>query len=74
MTDVCQSYRSRDMVCRDGFVQTPACYGARCHACGDWSADRKLPNCLREDLPTHWITDGGKPLFYARTRELREID
>jgi hypothetical protein len=66
MSDVCQSYRPRDMVCRDGFIQTLACYGARCFSCGKWNAGKKPPNCMREDLPARWLTDDGQPLFHEQ--------
>lgn len=52
------------MVCADGFVQKPFCRGqAGCHACGNIS-DKATPLCLRDELPSHMVTDGGNPLFY----------
>lgn len=64
----CSSYDQRSRVCRDGFFQTHQCWGSgACHACGKPSD--ALPNCMREDLPAHWLDEAGRPLF-RRDRDI----
>lgn len=60
----CQSYRSADLVCADGFIQKPICRGyGGCVQCGHHS-EASTPNCMKEDLPSKWLKDDGAPLFY----------
>jgi hypothetical protein len=60
----CQSFRSGDLVCKDGFIQTPYCRGyAGCHACGHIS-DRLVPACLKGEIPERFLTESGLPIFY----------
>lgn len=51
----CSGYRPEagPGVCRHGFMQTPGCY----------MESRIPPWCLRDELPEHWIDDGGLPIF-----------
>lgn len=65
MGEPCKSYRSADRICADGFIQLPACSGdACCWSCG--APSKIQPYCLRDELPEHWLTDGGEPVFYSR--------
>lgn len=66
----CSAYRRGEPVCRNGFFQTSViCSGMPngCPLCGKPS-DR-LPNCLREDLPAHWLTDSGLPAFVPKEHQ-----
>lgn len=65
----CKSYRPGNLVCRDGFIQKLICSGrVGCWSCGQVS-DRETPNCLKEELPAHWINDDGSPRFYRSDRQ-----
>lgn len=58
----CKSYRAGG-ACADGFLTVPACWNSGgCPTCG--APSKTIPNCLRDDLPAHWLTDEGLPRFY----------
>ena len=60
----CRSYKAGQLVCADGFLQKPICRGVfGCHWCGRVS-DRETPNCLKDELPDHWLKADGSPAFY----------
>jgi hypothetical protein len=62
----CKSYRD-GFVCADGFVQKPICRGHfGCLHCGRPSA-ADVPNCMKDELPAHYVNDDGSPRFYRRT-------
>lgn len=63
----CRSYVFGEIVCRDGFFPVNgACRGNQCLSCGTWTAERRPPPCLREDLAPHVIDEAGKPKLYPR--------
>lgn len=63
-TTKCKSYRERQSVCADGFVQRTYCRGqVGCFHCGAIST-RYLPACLSDDVPEHMVNSDGTPLFY----------
>lgn len=69
-TKACQSYRDRERICADGFVQTSICSGhGGCHACGHHTV---VPWCQREDIPSRFLRDDGSPLFYRAGRAALE--
>jgi len=57
----CRSYTPSEQICRDGFPVNAACFGARCWDCGEWSAVKHPPACIREDLGPHWFDERGYP-------------
>lgn len=59
MADECVAYRNGEWVCANGFPQLPACHSG----VGSFGA-RRLPYCLHDELPEHWINDDGSPRFY----------
>lgn len=66
MTDKppCQSYRERETICGDGFIQRPYCSGnVGCFHCGA-IGNRYLPACLTDDIPAHMARVDGSPLYY----------
>ena len=66
MSQQCQSYIQGSQICRDGFPVTGACFGARCHSCGAWAAEKTPPACMRDDFaPKHLIDEGGAPTLAA---------
>lgn len=69
MAGECSSYTRGVPICRDGFPISAACAGMRCHGCGSWAAERRLPACMREDLGPHLVDDGGLPRLRRPTRE-----
>lgn len=66
----CSAYRDHQGVCSNGFIQTIYCrQEVKCHACG--ATSERVPHCMRDDLPQHWLTESGGPVFYRPTpREL----
>lgn len=56
----CKSLRPGPNLCADGFPQSGACYGHRCHSCGAWAAEKKPPACMSEDLEPHIVDEDGK--------------
>lgn len=70
MSNECSAYRKGAGICANGFFQTLACKKeTSCHACN--RPHGSVPHCMRDDLPEHWLTETGAPLFYqhhARTR------
>lgn len=59
----CSAYREKENICSNGFFQVLACSReVKCFTCGKPS-DR-IPHCMKDELPEHWITDDGKPFFY----------
>lgn len=63
----CQSYRRDSFICSDGFVQNIACSRLLiCDAC--WMPSKKIPACLRDELPAHWVTESGAPRFYLEDK------
>lgn len=63
----CIAYHRNSSVCANGFVQTHFCWfgPVKCSQCGEIS--RSLPNCLREEIPVHFVTDNGSPRFYRQS-------
>lgn len=64
MSEACSSYRGggAGVICADGFIQTSYCrLWQPCHACKKYH--ESVPNCMREDLPAHWLNDDGSPRF-----------
>lgn len=51
----CKSYLHRELTCKDGFHQLPACWNDK---------SKTLPYCLRDKLPMHFINEDGTPRFY----------
>lgn len=67
MAEQCAAYRP-GFICANGFVQKAICRRGDevgCHACGHIS-DAAIPNCLRDELPNHWIKEDGSPAFYIQ--------
>lgn len=64
LTKACQSYRPKEAVCADGFIQKPFCSGhGACFSCGHHN-ERSTPWCMRDDIPERWLKPDGSPLFY----------
>lgn len=64
MGEICQSYIMGGGICRDGFPQSLACHGAKCHGCGSYTAERKPPACCQEEqTDRRWFDDAGMPKF-----------
>lgn len=63
----CRSYQD-GFTCSYGFVQKPICRGVfGCPHCGRPS-DADVPNCMRDELPAHYVNDDGSPRFYRPNR------
>ncbi len=64
MSNQCASYKKSGQVCADGFVQLLFCAGkTTCDECGKVG---KLPYCLRDELPKHFVNEDGSPRLYKR--------
>ena len=64
MTDArCSAYVQGPSLCRNGFPQNGACFGATCHGCGRPSA--RIPACMREEVPARLVDESGRPKFAA---------
>lgn len=64
--DACSAYDHGSGVCDNGFLQSPACYGAACFACG--RPHERLPMCLRDEVPEHLVDERGYPTLTRHWR------
>ncbi len=63
MGEACQSAQP-GFVCRDGFIQRPACHGRiGCMTCEHINEDY-LPHCMNELIPERWLKHDGSPALY----------
>lgn len=63
MPNACSALRDRELTCANGFVQVPFCRDAQaCSHCE--TPNGKTPYCLRDELPNHFVSDSGMPMFY----------
>jgi hypothetical protein len=63
----CSAYRDQSAACSNGFFQKPFCRGqVGCLSCGAIS-EASIPPCLKDELPDHWITEGGRPRFVPQS-------
>lgn len=62
MSEQCSAYRDGKSICANGFFQIPACrQEIKCFVCGEPS--KRLPYCLREELPKHMVSEDGNTIF-----------
>ena len=58
----CSAYCRAKSVCANGFLQTAPCWSDTRCSCG--APSKLIPHCLRDELPAHWVTETGMPMFY----------
>lgn len=61
----CSNYIEGSLSCKSGFISNhPVCWGGRtgCVSCGS-TENLGKPNCEKDHLPDHWVTDSGKGVF-----------
>lgn len=65
----CSAYNANGGICFNGFIQKRFCWAGAsgCKSCGHVS-DAALPHCLKDELPDHWVTDDGHPIFKKPSR------
>jgi hypothetical protein len=57
----CSAYVPGPSLCRNGFPQNGACFGATCYGCGRPS--ESVAACMRDEVPSRLIDEAGRPKF-----------